>query len=100
MRARRIVASALGLIALVALWSSLYIHIVFDGRLTIESLVEGLNFSVQTVTTVGYGNWEPVGLEAWKRLWLKALSIPLMVVGALFFALLVSELVEPRRKAT
>ena len=70
MRPRRIGALALILSALIALWSFLYIHIAFDGRLTIESLG------------------------------LKALSIPLMVLGALFFALLVSELVERHHKAT
>lgn len=87
------------IIFLVVLSSSAYIMIRFGGRYTPESVVEALNFSVQTVTTVGYGNWKPAAVEEWdaRVFWVKVISIPTMLAGALAFGLLVSALFESTR---
>src|SRR5262249_424375 len=84
------------LTATVVLSSEAYLVIRYGG-LTNDpgAVIEALNFSVQTVTTVGYGNWDN-GLAndathdgvTLKRL--KLLSIPTMLVGALLFGLVVS----------
>jgi hypothetical protein len=76
------------LAALVLVSSQIYIVIMFGGIVSSESVVEALNCSVQTVTTVGYGNWEPAGIadRAQKVFWVKVLSLPLMVFGAALFA--------------
>ena len=86
-------------IVLVVLSSSAYIMIMFDGRYMPESVVEALNFSVQTVTTVGYGNWKPAAVEEWdaKVFWAKVISIPTMIAGALAFGLLINALFEATR---
>jgi hypothetical protein len=73
--------------------------IMFDGRYTPETVVEALNFSVQAVTTVGYGNWKPAAVEEkdTRVLWVKVISIPTMLAGPLAFGLLVSALFEATR---
>ena len=86
-------------IALVVLPSSAYIAIMFGGRYTSEAVVEALNFSVQTVTTVGYGNWKPAEVDekAPRVFWVKVISIPTMLAGAAAFGPLVSALSEATR---
>ncbi|MGH7411546.1 MAG: ion channel [Candidatus Methylomirabilis sp.] len=81
---------------LAVLSSSAYVTIMFDGRYTPESVVEALNFSVQTVTTVGYGNWKPAAVEEHdaRVYWVKVISMPTMLAGAVAFGLLVSALFE------
>jgi hypothetical protein len=96
--------------------SLLYIRIVFDSQHSLESWIEALSFSVQTVTTVGYGNWGvsnasskcEVSLQL-ALLWpiqeagdcrlvnVKMLSIALMLWGALLFAVTVAVMVEKIR---
>lgn len=49
----------IGLFFLVLLLSTdAYVSRMSDGKYTPDSLTEALYFSVQTVTTVGYGNWQ------------------------------------------
>lgn len=56
---------------------------------------EALNYSFQTITTVGYGNWVPVGWDASKPelqeriLYVKAISVPFMLVGGSLFAIVI-----------
>lgn len=64
---------------------------MFNGAITKESVVEALNFSFQTITTVGYGNWVPANVAANdQRVFLvKILSLPFMLVGGGIFAVIV-----------
>jgi len=75
----------------------------------VVAAIEALNYSVQTVTTVGYGNWSPAdspcdkhekfqipltsvtlsGLQG-----MKAVSVVFMAVGAVFFGITVGFAVE------
>jgi hypothetical protein len=82
-----------------------YVEIMFDGYWTDESRIEAYHFSVQTVTTVGYGNWEPARLKQWKfekdvearqqkALELKRLSVTIMSLGATAFALVIASVSE------
>ena len=77
----------------------------------ITAVIEALNFSVQTITTVGYGNWVsenppchgkvdvwiPLG-AAWVKvpgvLLMKLVSVPFMLVGAGIFAVTIGLAVE------
>jgi hypothetical protein len=36
---------------------------MFGPSPTPDSLIETLNYSFQTITTVGYGNWVPAGWD-------------------------------------
>lgn len=64
-----------------------------------EAWVEGAYYAVQTVTTVGYGNWESPtvimrykprpDLYALKVLHIKQLSILLMLIGATLYAVII-----------
>jgi hypothetical protein len=80
-----------GLLVAIYVGSFAYIDVMFDGRITSESIVEGLNYSTQTVTTVGYGNWVPSQcrmddpIVQRKILKMKSLSIPYMIFGVLYF---------------
>ncbi len=69
---------------------------MYGGQLSWLSLVDGLYFSVQTVTTVGYGNWQPssVSIDDGRVFWVKVLSIPAMLSGASLFAAAVAVAVE------
>jgi hypothetical protein len=60
------------------------------------ALVEALNFSIQTITTVGYGNWA-TGLADRDPalLMLKLISLPTMIVGPAVFGLAISGLTNP-----
>jgi hypothetical protein len=72
-----------------------YHWVMFGASPTQEFVIEALNYAVQTVTTVGYGNWVPFGWKAddpdiLKRiLYVKAISVPFMLVGGALFAVLV-----------
>ncbi len=72
-----------------------YRWLMFGWTLSPESLIEDLNYSLQTVTTVGYGNWVPAGWDLTQGevqariLRVKALSIPFVLVGGSLFAVLV-----------
>src|SRR2546428_12745510 len=72
------------LIAVIIFGALIYINVMFGGQIHRESVIEGLNYSVQTVTTVGYGNWVPPGIKENddRILNLKLVSIPFMLIGA------------------
>lgn len=76
----------------VLLSSEAYLLVRYGGLTSdTDAIIEALNFSVQTVTTVGYGNWDTgLSANAPELRWLKIISIPTMLVGALLFGLVVS----------
>ncbi len=69
---------------------------MYDGHVTEESLIEAANYAVQTVTTVGYGNWENPALQQtpappdWpaRVLVMRAWSALYMLLGASIFTAL------------
>ena len=75
---------------------------MFDGekRFSEAALIEGAYYSMQTITTVGYGNWVPTNLEEKKDkidakiLNIKLISVPFMFFGAALFATLVGLVVH------
>lgn len=83
------------LLAVSLICAAAYHLVMFGSGPTAESLTETLNFSLQTITTVGYGNWIPVGWDVkgaaiqQRILYAKAISLPFMLVGGTLFALLV-----------
>lgn len=92
---------------LVAVWSfslMIYVQTMFDGRWTRENFIDGVSFATQTITTVGYGNWEaPVSGEQVDRQHLSAMrlySAWLMLLGATLYAtftgLIVAALCPPQ----
>jgi hypothetical protein len=81
------------LVAVIILGTLIYINInvMFSGKINQSSVIEGLNYSVQTVTTVGYGNWVPPGIteDDNRILTLKLVSVPFMLIGATTFSVLI-----------
>jgi hypothetical protein len=83
------------LLAFTVIFTSAYHWLMFGSSLTAGSMTEALNYSVQTITTVGYGNWVPSGWDTDKEelqkriLHVKALSVPFMLVGGALFAVLI-----------
>jgi hypothetical protein len=67
---------------------------MYDNQFSGQSVVDGLYFSVQTVTTVGYGNWQPLTARDTQVFWVKAISIPTMLAGASLFAAAIAVAVE------
>lgn len=61
----------------------------------LASSLETFNHSFQTITTVGYGNWVPAGWDIKEMdlqnriLYVKAISLPFMLVGGALFAVLI-----------
>jgi hypothetical protein len=89
---------AVAFAVIVSLSSAAYLQVMFDGAMTPASVIEALNYSAQTVTSVGYGNWVPT---QWKEadagfhhriLIMKAISVPFCLLGAGFFAFAVGVL--------
>jgi hypothetical protein len=79
----------IGLTVVVISGAACYVRFYYANKFTEESIIEGLNYSVQTVTTVGYGNWpltdvKPT-LEQFRNL--RICTIFLMPVGASLFAM-------------
>jgi hypothetical protein len=35
-----------------------FVYVLYGGAITTESVIEGSHYAMQTVTSVGYGNWE------------------------------------------
>ena len=99
----RLLIALIALVVTVVLVSAMaYVGIMFYGESARgEAWVEAFNYSIQTVTTVGYGNWEnPRVLSSLAprdrelRIFAtKAMSIPVMLFGALFFGMIPSTLV-------
>lgn len=69
--------------------ADVYIKKIHDGHVQSATITEGFSFSVQTVTTVGYGNWPFPGIKAdnMRLLELREYSIGLMLVGASLFTI-------------
>jgi hypothetical protein len=80
-------ALAIALVYQVVDGADCYVHAVYGGKITLEAALEGFHFSVQTVTTVGYGDWPIAGQAISKEnlLSLRAYSTSLMAVGATLF---------------
>ena len=81
------------LVVLMVIFSAAYVIVMFDGKPGPEGLIEALNYSAQTITTVGYGNWVPSWWDLDKPelrsrvLRMKLLSVPFALFGATFFGL-------------
>ena len=77
------------------LFTAAYHWLMFGPSVSAESLIEALNYSLQTITTVGYGNWVPASWDTSKQelqtriLYVKAISVPFMLVGGSVFAVLI-----------
>ena len=75
--------------ALTADGADTFIYEMYSGNRSAETIAEGFNFSVQTVTTVGYGNWplRDHSLTATNDQYmeLRTYSIFLMAMGASLF---------------
>ena len=90
-------AIALGALLGVLVTATLVLHFTYQlaGPAT-DSLLESVYFTVETVTTVGYGDYAFRGEPAW----LIVFAIDLMITGALFvavfFALVTNMLVSRR----
>jgi hypothetical protein len=73
-----------------------YHWLMFGTSVSPESSIEASNYAVQTITTVGYGNWVPASWDPGndkelqtRILYVKAVSVPFMLVGGSLFAVLV-----------
>jgi len=86
---------ALAVLALSFVFGAAYHWVMFGSHLTHDSLIETLNYSFQTITTVGYGNWVPAGWDLRNTelqdriLYVKAISVPFMLVCGALFAVLI-----------
>ncbi len=86
---------ALALLASSLVFGAAYHWVMFGPIPTRDSLIETLNYSLQTITTVGYGNWVPAGWDVKQTdlqnciLYVKAISVPFMIVGGALFAILI-----------
>lgn len=86
---------------------ALFVYVMYDGHVSRESLIEAGNFAAQTVTTVGYGNWETPAITPLvsmpnaelRRLHMRGYSIAFMILGATFYAaftgVIVAALIPP-----
>ncbi len=90
-----VVAIVVSLSAFALLFTAAYHWLMFGPHITVESLIESFNYSLQTITTVGYGNWIPASWDVGKEelrtriLYVKAISVPFMLVGGSLFAVLI-----------
>lgn len=86
---------ALALLASSFVFGAAYHWVMFGLSPTRDSLIETLNYSLQTITTVGYGNWVPAGWDIKEAelqsriLYVKAISVPFTLVGGALFAVLI-----------
>lgn len=89
----RVLAYLLGLVILSTL---AYIKIIYGATFSWNAIVDGLYFSVQTVTTVGYGDWKPLNmtLQDSQVFWMKVVCIPTMIGGASLFAIAIGAAVQ------
>jgi hypothetical protein len=64
-----------------------HISYFFNGHISLPAVIEGLYYSVQTVTTVGYGDWIPLRMtrDDPRILAMRTFSIFLMLGGTTFF---------------
>ncbi len=75
--------------------SIMYVQVMCDGTWNSHCLIEAANYATQTITTVGYGNWtHGLNEEDSRILWMKAASVPFMLIGALIFGIFVASVVK------
>ena len=79
------------LVVLMVVATAVYIRTVFPGQLSLISLVEGAYYSIQTVTTVGYGNWtSDYAIMSTETIHaMKAWSLLFMLSGATLFGFII-----------
>jgi hypothetical protein len=81
---RLVVRIALVLLASSFVFGAAYHWVMFGSSPTRDSLIETLNYSFQTITTVGYGNWVPAGWDVKETdlqnriLYVKAISVGIL----------------------
>jgi hypothetical protein len=73
-----------------------YHWLMFGPNVSWKSLIEASNCALQTITTVGYGNWVPASWDPvnddelqTRILYVKAVSVLFMLVGGSLFAVVV-----------
>ena len=88
-------AILVSLFVFAVLSTAAYHWLMFGANVSLDSLIEALNYALQTITTVGYGNWVPASWDPHDKelqtriLYVKAVSVPFMLVGGSLFAVLV-----------
>jgi hypothetical protein len=68
-----------------------YIHVFYQNDFSSDSLIDGLNYAIQTVTTVGYGNW-PFHASQYSDAQLREMnlySLGTMIAGASLFTMII-----------
>ena len=93
----RVLGSLFISFTIVALVCGILFHrAMFGGQIDADSVLETVNFVLQTVTTVGYGNWVPASWDLAKdgdaRARVrdaKVVSLVLMLCGAGLFVVLI-----------
>ena len=95
MTIRLILAIVSSLVVFTFIFTAAYHWLMFGPNITRDSVIEALNYSLQTITTAGYGNWVPAGWDTSKEelqtriVHVKAISVPFMLVGGSLFAVLI-----------
>lgn len=95
MNTRLVVPILASLFVFAFIFTAAYHWLMFGPNITRDSPIEALNYSLQTITTVGYGNLVPAGWDTrepelqTRILYVKAISIPFMLVGGSLFAVLI-----------
>lgn len=79
--------------------ASVFIYVLYGGVVSIESLIEAGHYAMQTITTVGYGNWESPALKTTvfdphSVLVMRAWSMLFMGLGATAFAVFIAVVVS------
>lgn len=79
-----------------------FVHVMYDGSYTSVTLIEAANYAAQTVTTVGYGNWEspakkpvaPMSNTEDRVLKMRFWSVFYMIAGATAYAVFTGVIVS------
>jgi hypothetical protein len=86
-----------------------FLSVMYDGSTSDEALIEAVSFATQTVTTVGYGNWEKPAITPvvqmpqyerrvlQMRLWSSVYMLLGATIYAVFTGVVVSLMVPPNR---
>jgi len=73
----------------VCMYAAIFDRIMYDDPFAKESVVGSLYFGAQTITTIGYGDWQPTNAKPDRVFRMKAASVPLMLLGATVFGIAV-----------
>ena len=105
----RFIALVSFLIGLLGVFSAAYLSVMFDWQIDSAAVIESLNYSTQTITSVGYGNWVPTWWEPCDQtnpaascqpdfhsriLEMKRYSIMFTLLGAGYFAVVIGAFVN------